>query len=212
MAAANIVGFAPPSMHGDYYGELAEHHRMLFDGVGSPPTPGMVIVAHDGTRILGGAIVDAENTSYLPASERDTALRLASHHRVLAGMFVVQAARGRGIGRELIDEASVWALRDGARYLDGFVDDRNAGSVKFYQRAGAQVLPHNRGLPARHPSRVEQSHRHELDGHWFYVDAWERHSDLVRCRACGGGVMFDPSDGGRLLCPECETMPEGQQR
>lgn len=152
--------------------------------------------------MIGAAIVEPCMSPELNA-DPDLARLFATAHRVLAGLYVVPEHRGHGVGAELLQAAAYEAVSDGARYLDGFVDDRN-GSADFYRRAAAIVMGHNSGLPGRAPANVTQAHDPGYNGHWFYIDLWAAFADsLMRCPKCSGGVTFEPSDGGRVSCTTC---------
>lgn len=175
----------------------------LFSGHSWRPKATLVRAAVDDRGyMIGAAIVEPCMSPELDV-DPELARLFAISHRVLAGLYVVPEHRGSGVGSELLEAAAYDALSDGARYLDGFVDDRN-GSAEFYRRAGAIVMEHNNGLPGRPPANVIQAHDPQYSGHWFYIDLWATFAhSLMRCPRCSGAMTFDPSDGGRVSCTEC---------
>lgn len=64
----------------------------------------------------------------------------AAHERTdvreLVGMWVDPAARGRGIGAQLIDSVATWAKESGASVLVLDVVEENAPAIALYERAG----------------------------------------------------------------------------
>jgi len=59
----------------------------------------------------------------------------------LEDLFVIEEARGLGIGRALLREVARIALERGAGRLEWTVLDWNAKAIAFYEGAGASVLP-----------------------------------------------------------------------
>ena len=59
----------------------------------------------------------------------------------LEDLFVIESARGRGIGRALLCEVARIALERGAARLEWAVLDWNTKAIAFYESAGASVLP-----------------------------------------------------------------------
>ncbi len=65
------------------------------------------------------------------------ALRLESEpFAELGGMVVAEAHRGRGIGRQLIERASLWAREGGFTALRVRTRAERAAAHRFYQRVG----------------------------------------------------------------------------
>ena len=54
------------------------------------------------------------------------------------GIGVEEAARGKGIGRSLIEHATEFARQSGATYLTLFVDPANRPAVSLYHKLGFQ--------------------------------------------------------------------------
>lgn len=185
----------------------------LFNGEQAPPAS-VVLAAADrtGTHLYGGAVIETAYPRELATKDRDRARMYARLHRTLAAVFVMPEHRGQGIGAQLIDQAAYSALESGARYLDGFVDDRNE-SADFYRHVGATVMPKDfDGLPARSPDMVSSTDPWGLQGHWFYVDLWARHMvERGRCSRCEGTFEFHDDDGGYLVCTKCGAGARDQQ-
>lgn len=161
----------------------------------------------DGRLLLGGAVVEGVIVAELAERDPRRADLLSKAHRVLAGLYVAQEAEGNGIGRALVDVAASQAFSEGARYLDGFVDDRNH-SADFYRSTGAQVLPHNADLPARPPANVTQTNpRDDLSGHWFYWDLWKYFEGRATCVHCAALLAYSPAED-RLACPRCRPAKD----
>lgn len=198
-----IVGFeADGALHAP--ARVQEQLDVLFEGNGSAPDAVTLIAATDdsGTELYGAVVLDAPYYADLAAKEPATARSFAKLHRIVSGLFVVDEHRGRGLGTHLLRElAAMHALQAGARYLDGFVDNRN-GSTDFYRRAGLTVMPHNTGLPARWPTNTTLKHVPQVNGHWFYLDLFAHYADRMYCSVCGGELAVIPGDAaGRLACP-----------
>lgn len=207
LASELIVGYAPARLA---IQGRRERQRALDDLFGTTASPdaqvGVVAVDEDG-RLVGGATVEASVAGPLVAEDPERARLLAGAHRTLGAMFVLPDYRGRGIGEALWSEAAYQALRASARYLDGFVDDRN-GSVGFYRRVASTVTSHNQGFPARPPAQIEQYHWPELNGHWFTVDLWQKfEGELLLCSRCTTPLRYQAADGGSLTCPTCGPPP-----
>jgi ribosomal protein S18 acetylase RimI-like enzyme len=74
-------------------------------------------------------------------AERWVGLAVGSHavgDRVahVYAMWVEPAARGRGLGRELVESVAAWALERGADELELGVTDGNAGASALYRATG----------------------------------------------------------------------------
>jgi GNAT superfamily N-acetyltransferase len=59
----------------------------------------------------------------------------------LEDLFVIEEARGRGVGRALLREVARIALQRGAGRLEWTVLDWNAKAITFYEGVGASMLP-----------------------------------------------------------------------
>ncbi|KFD43959.1 hypothetical protein IU11_06525 [Cellulosimicrobium sp. MM] len=185
----------------------------LFEGHGPAPAAGAIIAATDDTQseLYGAIVLDTPYYAAIAAADPHTARLFASAHRIVSGLFVVDGCRGMGVGTGLLREfAAMHALEVGARYLDGFVDDRN-GSADFYRRAGLTVMPHNTGLPARRPTNSPLLHVKQVNGHWFYLDLWAHYAERTLCKECRGAFTFVPEDGGQLVCPRVRVDDDGRR-
>lgn len=208
-AAEHIIGYAPPHLVAADDRRREEQLARIFKDDEAPEASIIIGASDDRGMMLGGAVVEAFVADELIDGDPEGARRLSTSHRILAALFVLPEARGLGIGRELLQEAAYWALPQGGRYLDGFVDERN-DSVGFYRRAGATVVGRNTGLPPRRPTNSEMRHYPGLDGTWFYVDAWRVHSEILCCSQCRAVFDFVDEDGGYLRCRNC-PVPASEQ-
>lgn len=204
-AEDNIVGYGIPSTR--HEAARRAHLTQLFvEEPAQTPEPTIAIagVDEDTSRLVAGAILETSQTSEI--TNLNAARSLAQAHRVLAALFVIEPYRRTRLGRDLLCEAAARAaLGSGARYIDGFVDDRNA-AVGFYRRIGAHVLPKDEALPARSPSNVTQLPRPGISGHWFYLDLWDLFSGRLTCLRCDTPLDYSPNDD-RLHCSRCGPPP-----
>lgn len=204
-AAELITDYNPPAHMATYRGELGRDLEALFES-DTRPVPGIFAVAAttdamDG--LYGAATLEPFLGEDLTAQDREAARNVAILHRVLGSLFVVPEARGNGIADALLDAASLTVVQDQGRYVEGFVDDRD-DSAEFYRRAGAYVGGYNEPLPPRPPINLKTTHYPGKNGHWFWVDGWERHHETMLCSRCHGPLDFHPEDGGMLHCPRCQ--------
>ena len=91
--------------------------------------PGAIFIAQDGERAIGWAVVhETEDDIYVVEAERRMAY--------IAELFVVEAARGRGAGRDLIAACEDWAkARSIPAMLIGVLPG-NARARAIYETAG----------------------------------------------------------------------------
>jgi GNAT superfamily N-acetyltransferase len=61
---------------------------------------------------------------------------------VLSWIYVVPEARGSGLSRTLIDAAYAWMISQGVVSMELYVTAPNAVAVRFYERAGLQIVDH----------------------------------------------------------------------
>ncbi|MCL2406785.1 MAG: GNAT family N-acetyltransferase [Defluviitaleaceae bacterium] len=96
-----------------------------------------IFVYEENGRVLGHCKVDFEEPSDDDEDESYT------QHDVpilfIESMVVDTAARGRGIGRELIDRAKAYAKEVGAKRLELCVWALNGGVQEFYEHLGMKV-------------------------------------------------------------------------
>lgn len=204
-ASELITNHNPPMDMARYREKLRRGLDGLFEG-DPRPTPGPFAVAavnDAGDGLYGAASLEPFLGEDLVAQDREAARNVAILHRIVGSLFVVPDARGNGLGDALLDAASLAVVQDQGRYAEGFVDDRD-GSAGFYRRAGAYVGGHNEPLPPRPPINLKTTHHPGKSGHWFSVDGWARHHDMMLCSRCGGALDFHTEDGGMLHCPRCQ--------
>ena len=79
---------------------------------------------------------------------------LGDSARRLISMWVAPDARGRGVGRELVDAAIVSARADGAHELQLEVTEGNEGARRLYERCGFRATGKKTPLP-RNPAMLE---------------------------------------------------------
>jgi ribosomal protein S18 acetylase RimI-like enzyme len=88
-------------------------------------TEGFVLGAFDGDALVGAVGIQRERK------------RKRAHKMVLWGMYVTPEARGKGIGRRLVDEALLQAFaRAGVRQVILGVNAANAPALALYSAAG----------------------------------------------------------------------------
>ncbi len=95
---------------------------------------GFILGAFEGASLVG-----------IVGMQRERHLKHA-HKMVLWGMYVVPDARGRGVGRQLVDEALRLAFgRPGIRQVNLGVNAANAPALALYQAAGFTSFGLERG-------------------------------------------------------------------
>ena len=106
---------------GDYLGPLLR--RVAEKG-------GAVFAAEDdrGGAIGWGVVLEAEDDIYVIAGER--------RHAYIAELFVVETARGTGVGRALIAACEDWARRGGHNVLQIGVLPGNTRARAIHEQAG----------------------------------------------------------------------------
>lgn len=204
-AADLITDYQPPAHMARYRERRRSDLEELFAGDSRPaPSPFAIVAvneAEDG--MYGAATLEPFLGEDLIAQDREAARNVAILHRILGSLFVVPDARGNGIADALLDAASIAVIQTQGRYTEGFVDDRD-GSAGFYRRVGAFVGGHNEPLPPRPPVNLKTTHYPGKNGHWFSVDGWARHHEMMRCSRCRKPLDFHAEDGGMLHCPRCQ--------
>jgi ribosomal protein S18 acetylase RimI-like enzyme len=81
------------------------------------------LVAYEGGRLVGHVTVQRERHP-------------VTHHVASLSIAVAADARGRGIGRRLMDEAIAWATRAGVEKLVLSVYPHNEAAIALYKRVG----------------------------------------------------------------------------
>lgn len=99
---------------------------VLRDGFGPTPAFNTLLAESDG-EIVGYA-------TWLPGYNSD----LAARSMWLSDLFVVERARGRGIGRALLAAVAAETVRRGLACLEWGVMPDNASAREFYRRIGAR--------------------------------------------------------------------------
>jgi GNAT superfamily N-acetyltransferase len=90
---------------------------------------GIMLVAEDGGKAVGWAFAHDQNAElFVVEPER--------HHGYLAELYVVPEARGKGIGRALIEGCEAWARARGHKLLQVGVLAKNARATRSYEGAG----------------------------------------------------------------------------
>jgi aminoglycoside 6'-N-acetyltransferase I len=107
-------------------GSEADHRRELERFFAGPST-GALLVAADGSRLLGFAELSIR--TYAEGCETD-------HVGYLEGWFVVPEARHRGIGRQLIEAAEAWARSVGCVEFASDAEAGNAESAAAHRALG----------------------------------------------------------------------------
>lgn len=106
---------------------LAQHQQEVATLFGAGPLPMVAFVAEDGDRLLGFAEV-----SIRPWAEGCETDRVA----YLEGWFVVDEARGRGLGRQLVATAEEWARAQGCTEFASDTDVDNELSAAAHRALG----------------------------------------------------------------------------
>jgi GNAT superfamily N-acetyltransferase len=97
---------------------------------GPAPSVSALLAESDAGAALGFALFFSNYSTFL-----------TSPGVYLEDLFVIEEARGRGVGRALLREVARIALERGAGRLEWTVLDWNAKAISFYESVGASVLP-----------------------------------------------------------------------
>ncbi|AMJ63396.1 acetyltransferase [Bosea sp. PAMC 26642] len=130
------MGLLGADAHGslaDLMAEMQAHYRVprpdradILSGLAGLPQGIEVLVAHDGTALVGFAF--AANVYPGPGLKSGFFLK---------ELYVARAARGAGIGRALMRALAELALAHGHRRIDWTADAANPGLLRFYESLGA---------------------------------------------------------------------------
>ena len=90
----------------------------------------MVIVAHDGSNIVG--FLTAMITTPLP-------IFVQKKYGSLNDMFIKKKHRGRGLGERLLRTAVEWFQREGIKRIELRVDAKNEKAIAFYRAHGFTI-------------------------------------------------------------------------
>jgi GNAT superfamily N-acetyltransferase len=104
-----------------------ERNRAFFARFLAPSDDGLLLGAHRGEDPLGYACLYWSFTSIVPA---ETVL--------MNDLFVVPAARGRGVGRALIEAAAAAGRQRGAQRLEWVTAADNETAQRLYDTTGAE--------------------------------------------------------------------------
>lgn len=90
---------------------------------------GTILIAEEAGALLGWAFAHDQNAElFVVEPER--------RHGYLAELYVVPQARGKGLGRALIEGCEVWARERGHTLLMVGVLAKNPGAIRAYEGAG----------------------------------------------------------------------------
>lgn len=104
-----------------------DRNRAFFARFLSPSEDGMILAAHDGEELLGYACLYWHFSS------------LAAKEAVLMNdLFVAAPARGRGVGRALIEAAATIARERGVHCLEWATAPDNERAQRLYDSTGAE--------------------------------------------------------------------------
>jgi GNAT superfamily N-acetyltransferase len=106
---------------------VEERNRAFFRRFLSPSEDGMLLGARDSGEIVGYACLYWHFSSLVAA---ETVL--------MNDLFVSQAARGRGVGRALIEASATVARERGAAYLEWATAPDNLTAQRLYDSTGAE--------------------------------------------------------------------------
>jgi GNAT superfamily N-acetyltransferase len=81
----------------------------------------------------------------------------------LIGMFIRPQARGRGVGRAVIDAIAEWARQQGASTVHLWVTETNSRARLLYERCGLTATAERQPLPSN-PAVGELGMMRPLDG------------------------------------------------
>jgi len=104
-----------------------ERNRAFFHRFLAPSKDGMLIGAREGGEIVGYACLYWHFSSLIPA---ETVL--------MNDLFVTEAARGRGVGRALIEASAAVARERGAAHLEWATAPGNVTAQRLYDSTGAE--------------------------------------------------------------------------
>jgi GNAT superfamily N-acetyltransferase len=103
-----------------------DRNRAFFTRFIAPSDDGMLLGAWHGEQIRGYACLYWHFTSLVPA---ETVL--------MNDLYVIEAARGQGVGRALIQASAEVALERGAHHLEWATAPGNATAQRLYDATGA---------------------------------------------------------------------------
>lgn len=92
--------------------------------------------------------------------------QLLKSRRTLTCLAVLDTYRRAGIGRRIVQILADRALAEQARWVTGFMDERN-GSPDFYRHVGFTIQQKNQPNPPLPPTFLREFHPRGVDGWWF---------------------------------------------
>ena len=104
-----------------------DRNRAFFSRFLAPSEDGMLIAAREGSEPLGYACMYWHFTSLVPA---ETVL--------MNDLFVTEDARGRGVGRALIEACAAIGRERGAHHLEWATAPDNRTAQRLYDTTGAE--------------------------------------------------------------------------
>jgi GNAT superfamily N-acetyltransferase len=102
-------------------------NRAFFRRFLAPSDDGLLLGAWDGERLLGYACLYWTFTSLVPAEVV-----------LMNDLYVMEEARGQGVGRALIEAAADVARERGAHHLEWVTAPDNAAAQRLYDSTGAE--------------------------------------------------------------------------
>jgi GNAT superfamily N-acetyltransferase len=104
-----------------------ERNRAFFSRFLHPSEDGVLLGAWEDERLLGYACLYWHFSSLVPA---ETVL--------MNDLYVLEPARGRGVGRALIEASAAVARERGAHHLEWSTEPSNIAAQRLYDSTGAQ--------------------------------------------------------------------------
>lgn len=101
--------------------------------LGSPTD--RLFVCEDGDKLLGAVIVSLQES----AEDRWNKSRLCGY---IDDLIVTATARGRGVGRQLMQAARRWVIAQGVQTIELHVWETNTDARRFYASLGLQTVQH----------------------------------------------------------------------